>query len=194
MVAGAQSGGGDESMRWPRSRISDATARENYLLNIGNRPRKYHVWGLDKGLSSIKLDYRRGSKAEPAYFGSFLDDLFFAPFVERLTLCQWDFHSLFIAHQIHIRPKVHEGVLFSKLKEVWWIDNSMDQWKIESLISFLKLCPVLEKLLITVDLTCYVDNRFQDMRCKARANKVQQTGRRDSVSSAYISGSYGSTS
>ncbi|KAL9261049.1 F-box protein-like protein [Drosera capensis] len=49
---------------------------------------------------------------------------------------------------------MHEGVLFSKLKEVWWIDNWKEQWKIESLFSFLKLCPVLEELLITINVSC----------------------------------------
>lgn len=40
--------------------------------------------------------------------------------------------------------------LLNNLKELWWIDSSMEKHKIEPLASFLKLCPYLEKLFITV--------------------------------------------
>ena len=40
--------------------------------------------------------------------------------------------------------------LFHELKELWWIDNSLDKYDIYAQLSFLKLCPSLEKLFITV--------------------------------------------
>lgn len=39
---------------------------------------------------------------------------------------------------------------FSKLEHLWWIDNGMDDHKIDSLFCFLKFCPSLKRLFITV--------------------------------------------
>lgn len=40
--------------------------------------------------------------------------------------------------------------VFNNLKELWWIDSSMEGHKMDTLVSVLKLCPSLEKLFITV--------------------------------------------
>ncbi|RVX13580.1 F-box protein [Vitis vinifera] len=45
--------------------------------------------------------------------------------------------------------------LFHELKELWWIDNSLDKYDIDAQLSFLKLCPSLEKLFITIDPRSY---------------------------------------
>lgn len=47
----------------------------------------------------------------------------------------------------------HCRVQFSKLEELWWIDYENDEkYNSDALISFLKLCPLLETLSVTVRL------------------------------------------
>ncbi|KAL1101830.1 hypothetical protein V6Z11_D05G323400 [Gossypium hirsutum] len=43
----------------------------------------------------------------------------------------------------------------SELKELWWIDCSMDRESINVLLWFLKLCPHLERFYVTIDPKCY---------------------------------------
>lgn len=45
---------------------------------------------------------------------------------------------------------LHGNFQFYNLKELWWIDNSSQGYNIDALISFLKLCPALEQLFVTV--------------------------------------------
>ncbi|MFQ6640443.1 hypothetical protein Gotur_015750 [Gossypium turneri] len=44
---------------------------------------------------------------------------------------------------------------FSQLKELWWIDCSMTRHNIDVLLCFLKLCPNVERLYVTMDPKCY---------------------------------------
>ncbi|XP_071729068.1 F-box protein At2g39490-like [Rutidosis leptorrhynchoides] len=44
---------------------------------------------------------------------------------------------------------------FNKLKNLWWIDDRMDDDNINSLFSFLKFCTSLERLFITIDPESY---------------------------------------
>ena len=39
---------------------------------------------------------------------------------------------------------------FNNLEELWWIINSMDKYDIIALLSFLKMCPSLKKLFLSV--------------------------------------------
>ncbi|CAH8376427.1 unnamed protein product [Eruca vesicaria subsp. sativa] len=65
---------------------------------------------------------------------------------QSLTLCKWMFEEL-------IKPSISSSwtsFQFYKLHELCWIDNSMKQENINSLISFLKLCPSIERIFITI--------------------------------------------
>ncbi|XVF83585.1 hypothetical protein PTKIN_Ptkin16aG0501200 [Pterospermum kingtungense] len=45
---------------------------------------------------------------------------------------------------------------FNRLKELWWIDNySKGLYSSDALITFLKLCPSLERLFLTIDHNSY---------------------------------------
>ncbi|CAF2162200.1 hypothetical protein IGI04_026889 [Brassica rapa subsp. trilocularis] len=64
---------------------------------------------------------------------------------QSLALCRWMFEEL-------IKPSISSSwtsFQFYKLHELRWIDNSMKQENINSLISFLKLCPSIERIFIT---------------------------------------------
>ncbi|KAF8084901.1 hypothetical protein N665_0694s0030 [Sinapis alba] len=67
------------------------------------------------------------------------------------TLCRWMFEEL-------IKPSICSSwtsFQFYKLHDLRWIDNSMKQENINSLISFLKLCPSIERIFITIDTNTY---------------------------------------
>ncbi|XP_023640689.1 F-box protein At2g39490 isoform X2 [Capsella rubella] len=74
---------------------------------------------------------------------------------QALTICRWMFEELF-------KPCISSSwrsFQFYKLHELRWIDNSMNQENINFLISFLKLCPSIERLFITIDLNTYSSKR-----------------------------------
>ncbi|XP_059627149.1 F-box protein At2g39490 [Cornus florida] len=67
--------------------------------------------------------------------------------VKRLTLCRWTFEEIGMAWSHMVR--------FKKLKDLWWIDNSMNKYNIFALVSFLKMCPSLERLFINIERPWY---------------------------------------
>ncbi|GAB4836569.1 hypothetical protein Ancab_001482 [Ancistrocladus abbreviatus] len=98
-------------------------------------------------LEDAMLDFRGGPVNKPSQFDLSLSVI---RYVKYLTICHWNFEF--------IRPKlISEGSDFKlhDLKELWWIDNSIEVYKIKSLLSFLKLCPSLQRLFITIDPKSY---------------------------------------
>ncbi|GAB4836572.1 hypothetical protein Ancab_001485 [Ancistrocladus abbreviatus] len=98
-------------------------------------------------LEDAMLDFRGGPVNKPSQFDLSLSVI---RYVKYLTICQWNFEL--------IRPKlISKGSDFklNDLKELWWIDNSVEVYKIRSLLSFLKLCPSLQRLFITIDPKSY---------------------------------------
>ncbi|PPR97298.1 hypothetical protein GOBAR_AA23376 [Gossypium barbadense] len=84
------------------------------------------------------------------------------PFLESLTIAKCEgLQSL----QIKEAKVLHKLVILDcpqlqslSLKgttELWWIDCSMDRESINVLLWFLKLCPHLERLYVTIDPKCY---------------------------------------
>ncbi|XVF23834.1 hypothetical protein REPUB_Repub13aG0073800 [Reevesia pubescens] len=100
-------------------------------------------------LEDAMLDFRQG----PGYYGinkpGFRLILQSIREVETLTLCRWVFKEL-ICPELYL---LDEG--FYQLTELWWIDNSQEKYDINALISFLKLCPQLTRLYITIDPNSY---------------------------------------
>lgn len=56
---------------------------------------------------------------------------------------------------------------FYKLKELWWIDYSKDGYGADALIYFLKLCPALETLFVTVGFSIFFHffNKLSPLLC-----------------------------
>ncbi|KAF7820477.1 F-box protein [Senna tora] len=100
-------------------------------------------------LADAMLDFRLGPSC--CYFKTqnFDAALLTIKNSEILTLCEWNFKEL-------IWPSISPqsgSFIFYKLKELWWIVK--DGQSSEALVSFLKLCPVLEQLFVTVDPESY---------------------------------------
>ncbi|KAG8493228.1 hypothetical protein CXB51_010556 [Gossypium anomalum] len=70
-----------------------------------------------------------------------------------LTICRWFFETSMCMKL----PFSSRDPLFclGKLKELWWIDCSMQRESINAFLCFLKLRPNLERLYITIDPKCY---------------------------------------
>ncbi|XP_021295886.1 F-box protein At2g39490-like isoform X1 [Herrania umbratica] len=100
-------------------------------------------------LKDAMLDFRQG----PGYYGinipGFESITHSIRWVKTLTLRRWVFEEL-------ILPELNLlGEGFCKLTELWWIDNSPERYNSNALISFLKLCPRLTRLYITIDPNSY---------------------------------------
>ncbi|CAF1809051.1 BnaC04g06000D [Brassica napus] len=101
-------------------------------------------------LTNAVFDVRQG----PRYCNNDLDIgplLLIIKNSQSLTLCRWMFEEL-------IKPSISSSwtsFKFYKLHELRWIDNSMKQENTNSLISFLKLCPSVERIFITIDSNTY---------------------------------------
>ncbi|KAA3453358.1 F-box protein [Gossypium australe] len=70
--------------------------------------------------------------------------------IKSLTICRWFFetsmcNSLPFPSSRDLLPSM------SQLEELWWIDCSMERESINALLCFLKLCPNLERLFVTLD-------------------------------------------
>ncbi|KAG2326386.1 hypothetical protein Bca4012_035352 [Brassica carinata] len=101
-------------------------------------------------LTNAVFDVRQG----PNYCNNALDIgplLLIIKNSQSLTLCRWMFEEL-------IKPSLSSSwtsFQFYKLHDLRWIDDSMKQENIDSLISFLKLCPSIERIFITIDSNTY---------------------------------------
>ncbi|XVF23828.1 hypothetical protein REPUB_Repub13aG0073200 [Reevesia pubescens] len=69
--------------------------------------------------------------------------------VKSLTICRWVFEPL-ISCMLPSLGRDSEYRLYG-LRELWWIDCSMEKDNVNALLSFLKLCPCLERLYVTID-------------------------------------------
>ncbi|XVF83573.1 hypothetical protein PTKIN_Ptkin16aG0500100 [Pterospermum kingtungense] len=71
---------------------------------------------------------------------------------EILTLCKWTFEALVCPSLSSFQSDFQ----FYRLKDLWWIDNySKGLYNSDVLISFLKICPSLERLFLTIDHNSY---------------------------------------
>ncbi|RVW49403.1 F-box protein [Vitis vinifera] len=81
--------------------------------------------------------------------------------VQILTLSRWTFEHMQIKLVDYLKRAENRLFLlarscsfqFNNLEELWWIINSMDKYDIIVLLSFLKMCPSLKKLFLSIDPT-----------------------------------------
>ncbi|BAT83073.1 hypothetical protein LR48_Vigan07g094000 [Vigna angularis] len=103
-------------------------------------------------LSHAMLDCRLGPSCTGFTTRDFDATLLTIKNSEVLTLCKWTFEEL-------IWPSIcplSGSFKFYKLRELWWIDNyNKKEFSMEALFSFLKLCPSLEQLVVTIDPESY---------------------------------------
>ncbi|OMO96974.1 hypothetical protein COLO4_14939 [Corchorus olitorius] len=69
--------------------------------------------------------------------------------IQSVTLCRWFYEELIYGKLPYC------GHQFIWLKEIWWIDGSLERENVNLLFSFVKQCCFLEELYVTIDPKCY---------------------------------------
>ncbi|OMO97010.1 hypothetical protein COLO4_14924 [Corchorus olitorius] len=104
-------------------------------------------------LANAMLDCRQGPGYDSFATSDFDRVLLTIKNSEILTLCRWTFEALICPSVSSFRAAFQ----FYRIKELWWIDNySNGIYNMDALISFLELCPSLERLFVTIDHNSYV--------------------------------------
>ncbi|XP_022764548.1 F-box protein At2g39490-like [Durio zibethinus] len=104
-------------------------------------------------LANAMLDSRKGPGYSTFQTCDFDRVLLTIKNSEILTLCKWTFQALICPSLSSFQADFQ----FYRLKELWWIDNhSKGVANNDALITFLKLCPSLERLFVTIDHNSYV--------------------------------------
>ncbi|EOY18186.1 F-box family protein, putative [Theobroma cacao] len=151
-----------ESVRFEGSNLTSFQYRgrlvlfESELSSNDDRP-IFPNWSLSPfkfQLNDAMLDFRQG----PPIYNGINGDCFRLILesiknVNSLTLCRWVFEAL-ISLVLSSLSRDSEFRLYG-LTELWWIDYSMDRDNFNSLLIFLKLCPCLERLYLTIDPESY---------------------------------------
>lgn len=106
-------------------------------------------------LKDAMLDFEGGLASDPS---GYLELVSAIKKVQILTLRRWTFEEhmpikMFGYQEINLHTRFSSCLDY--LEELWWIDNSMDKYNIIVLLSFLKMCPSLENLFISIDPTGY---------------------------------------
>ncbi|XP_012081578.1 F-box protein At2g39490 [Jatropha curcas] len=97
------------------------------------------------------LDFRQGPMRS-SFTNQDLDSVLLTiKNVKVLTVCKWTFKT-FICPWLSTFLAEFQ---FYGLKELWWIDNLNQEYDSQALMSFLKLCPSLERLFVTIDPKSY---------------------------------------
>ncbi|XP_002531979.2 F-box protein At2g39490 [Ricinus communis] len=113
------------------------------------------------------LDFRQGPRTCSIMTNHDLDlVLLTIKNVKILTLCKWTFEALICP----VLSTFLAEFQFYNLKELWWIDNSDQEYDCDALISFLKLCPSLEQLFVTIDPKSYYMERTATCSIQAGRN------------------------
>ncbi|KAK8579373.1 hypothetical protein V6N12_069699 [Hibiscus sabdariffa] len=115
----------------------------------------FYPWSGDFQLVDAMLDFRQGSQC--SNIGSCGFQSFFCDYkdVKSLTLCGWIFEPLIYPMLQLPHIPWSRGLKFNRLVELWWIDYAKERLNSDALISFLRHCPRLTRLYITIDPKSY---------------------------------------
>ncbi|PON91460.1 F-box domain containing protein [Trema orientale] len=102
-------------------------------------------------LADAMLDFRQGPSTYSLISSEFDPALLTIKNAQVVTLCRWTFETLIWPSLLPMK----ETFKFYKLQELWWIDYSEEDYNTDALMYFLKLCPALERLFVTVDPKSY---------------------------------------
>ncbi|KAK4836472.1 hypothetical protein QYF36_023550 [Acer negundo] len=118
---------------------------------------RFRFYTLKTSLEIATIDLRKGPGCVDVTYCCLRTNLLAFRNVKILTICGWLFNIPIKTLNIceHYNPIVKDDFVYRNLKELRWIESSMESHKIDTLLLFLHICPSLEKLFITMDPTCY---------------------------------------
>ncbi|OMO73629.1 hypothetical protein COLO4_26963 [Corchorus olitorius] len=125
-----------------------------YFKSLRYRGRSLLYYG-DVVPEDLMLDFRdclgyNYDKADRVRLNSFLYTI---RGCSSLTICRWLFQSIY--RRLSSLTVSFTRGHFGSLKELWWIDCSMEAENVDALVCFLRECYDLERLYVTIDPTCY---------------------------------------
>ncbi|KAE8701550.1 putative F-box family protein [Hibiscus syriacus] len=126
---------------------------EDAMVDLRQGPLTQWTWDFETTIRPHQAsygNYRCGCAGEHKCFKSFLRSI---NGVKSLTICRWFFEQT-LCENLYSSSGGPE-FYFKRLKELWWIDCSMARHNINALLCFLRLCPNLERLCVTIDPKCY---------------------------------------
>ncbi|XP_017985001.1 PREDICTED: F-box protein At2g39490 [Theobroma cacao] len=144
-------------------------------------------------LECVILDFRYGPGYNPFACENLLSLLLAVKNVKTLTISGWLF-KVSISKWLSSAGAIWErkDVLFNNLKELRWIDSSMENHSIATLVSVLRLCPSLEKLVINVDPASYCSpSKGECSFWKEYSNRVANTATLDHLNMVKLKGFLG---
>ncbi|OMO73675.1 hypothetical protein COLO4_26932 [Corchorus olitorius] len=100
----------------------------------------------------LSYNYDKGMKNKLSVLGLINFDHF--NIVPLTILSTFFFNLQSIYRMFHSLPVLFKG-RFCFLRELWWIDSSMEEDNVDVLLCFLTECYHLERLYVTIDPTCY---------------------------------------
>ncbi|XP_022743078.1 F-box protein At2g39490-like [Durio zibethinus] len=168
-----------ESLSFEASSLTSLHYRGRLVPYEFKAPNNYRpLLRLRSGLSALKislydamLDFRQGP---PIYnsincdsLKSILDSI---KGVESLTFCRWVFEPL-ISYMLPSLGR-DSGFCLYRLRELWWLDCSMERDNVNALLCFLKLCPGLERIYVTIDPESY--NMRSTKKLPAKVNRLEK--------------------
>ncbi|XP_022764547.1 F-box protein At2g39490-like [Durio zibethinus] len=144
-------------------------------------------------LENAILDFRNGPGYNPFACENLLSLLLAVKNVKTLTISGWLFRVP-ISKWLSSAGAIWErkDFLFNNLMKLCWIDSSMENHSIATLISVLKICPSLEKLFINVDPSNYCSpSKGEYSFWIEYSNRVASTTTLDHLTVVKLKGSLG---
>ncbi|KAK1570429.1 hypothetical protein Q3G72_001795 [Acer saccharum] len=118
---------------------------------------RFRFYTSKTSLEIATIDLRKGPGCVDVTYCCLRTNLLAFRNVKILTICGWLFNITIKTLNLceHYNPIVKDDFVYRNLKELRWIESSMESHKIDTLLLFLHICPSLEKLFITMDPSCY---------------------------------------
>ncbi|XVF75390.1 hypothetical protein PTKIN_Ptkin13bG0184600 [Pterospermum kingtungense] len=146
-----------ESLHLKCNKLQSLRYRGKLLSFKGSSRVSVFFWAYNCKAFSLQdamLDFRQGPACSNISSCGFQSIFRCMGDVQSLTLCRWVFEEL-ICPVLLLSPFFWRGFNFNQLTEFWWIDYAKERYDSNALISFLKLCPRLKRLYITIDPKSY---------------------------------------
>ncbi|KAK0592953.1 hypothetical protein LWI29_028198 [Acer saccharum] len=111
---------------------------------------RFRFYTSKTSLEIATIDLRKGPGCVDVTYCCLRTNLLAFRNVKILTICGWLFNMPIKELIWCDRPSLQDGFVYKNLKELRWIESSMESYRIDTMLSFLHICPSLEKLFITV--------------------------------------------
>ncbi|CAK9308779.1 unnamed protein product [Citrullus colocynthis] len=126
------------------------------------------------------LDFRQGPGCNNLKIRDFDPCLLTIKNANTLALCRWNYEALIWPSLTSLQG----NFMFYNLKELWWIDyNSNEGYNSNALVTFLQMCPALERVFVTVRFFRF---SFTFLMKQSAAKTIDKTNSKSFLNCSYI--------